>query len=162
MYITTMANPHTNSTDHDVSSGANGNGGWHSCDANGIPYAHMSTPSTIRSIPDTAYGVVTLATLSLAVANPTMTNEPPVSAINYYVHMPYEITQSFGIQRELPKGFLVEATYSGNEGRKLAGPAYPSQFPKSLFVPGNAAIYGTLVETPFTGTGNTGAASLSK
>ena len=159
MYITTMANPQINSTDQDVSSGAYANGGWHTWDVTGIPYAHMvnsfanpfhiganTTPVGVATAPATN---VTL----IPIANSTMMDEGGGSAINETLHMPYEVTQSFGIQRELPHGFLVEATYSGNEGRNLVGPSYPSIFPKSLFTPQNAATYSTYVPAPLVGTG---------
>jgi len=159
MYITTMANPQTNSTDQDVSTGAYANGGWHTWDITGIPYAHMinsfADPYHI-GVNSTPVGVATppvVASALIAPANATMIDEGGGSAINQTLHMPYEITQSFGIQRELPHGFLVEATYSGNEGRNLVGPSYPSLFPKSLFVPQNAATYSTYVQNPFVGTG---------
>ena len=81
MYITTMANPQINSTDQDVSSGAYANGGWHTWDVTGIPYAHMvnsfANPFHIGDN-TTPVGVATPATTNLTlipVANATMIDE---------------------------------------------------------------------------------------
>ena len=164
MYITTMANPQINSTDQNISSGSFANGGWHTWDVTGIPYAHMvnsfANPYHIGAN-TTPIGVYTPAGVSLVNANQQMTTwgGNSGSAINESLHMPYELTQSLGIQRELPKGFLVELTWSANQGHNLVGPSYPSIFPKSLYVPQNAATYSTYVPDPFVGTG-TGSGSI--
>ena len=162
MYITTMANPNLNSTDQDVSSGAFASGGWHTWGVTGIPYAHMintfANPYHVGV--GTPVGVATPPGVSLTQANQTMTaGGTSGSAISEGLHMPYELTESFGIQRELPHGFLVEATYSGNQGHNLVGPYYPSIFPKSLYVPQNATTYSTYVPDPLVGIG-TGSGSV--
>lgn len=51
-------------------------------------------------------------------------------------HMPHELDWSFGIQRQLPKNWLVEATYSANHSSDLLGLEYPSRFPKNLYTGG--------------------------
>jgi hypothetical protein len=163
MYITTMANPDTNAPDPDIALGNSGNGGWHSSDPNGFPGAHYINTYDDPFHPGVAGGEVSTYTQSVIVANQQATNYSTVdSGLYYYEHMPYELTESFGIQEQLPHGFLVEALYSGNQGHGLLAPAYPSQFPESLFVPTNAALYTTPIQTPFTGTGNTGAVALAR
>jgi hypothetical protein len=56
--------------------------------------------------------------------------------VNINSHMPHEYDWSFGIQRQLPRNWLVEATYSGNSSNDLQGIGYPSQFPRSLYTGG--------------------------
>ena len=155
MYITTMANPTVNSTDLNVSSGAFASGGWHTWGVTGIPYAHMinSFANPYHVGVGTPIGVSSPPGFTTANANASMTATGGGSAIDNSLHMPYELTWSLGIQRELPKGFLVEVTYSANAGRNLVGPSYPSLFPKSLFTPQNATTYSTYVPNPFVGTG---------
>jgi hypothetical protein len=162
MYITTMANPDSNAPDAAIALGDAGNGGWHSSDPNGVPFAHYIDTLSDPYHPGVAGGYVNTYTRSVAVANQQASNYSTVaSAFDYNQHMPYELTWSFGIQRELPKGFLVEATYSANQGHNLLSPYPVSLFPKSLFVPSNAALYGTSIQNPFVGTGTTSPVLLS-
>jgi hypothetical protein len=42
-----------------------------------------------------------------------------INAIDPHLKISYSMNFSLGVQRELPKGFFVEATYVGNEGRHL-------------------------------------------
>ncbi len=42
-----------------------------------------------------------------------------INAIDPNLKIPYSMNFSLGVQRELPKGFFVEATYVGNDGRHL-------------------------------------------
>jgi hypothetical protein len=72
--------------------------------------------------------------------------------VNINSHMPHEYDWSFGIQRQLPRNWLVEATYSGNNSNDLQGIGYPSQFPKNLYVPANQSLYtNTQVPSPTAG-----------
>lgn len=79
----------------------------------------------------------------------------PALAFNRNMRMPHEWTWSFGLQRELPKGFLVEAMYNANLGRKLLGPDIIGRFPADLFSGGpagqNARIYTTQIDSPTAG-----------
>ncbi len=79
------------------------------------------------------------------------------SGFNRKTHMPHEHAISFGIQRELPSGFLVEATYNANLGRELLGPDVISVFPRDLLSGGptgfNQRAYTTQVATPHAGQG---------
>ena len=47
--------------------------------------------------------------------------------INNNFKTPYNITVSFGIQRELPRNFLVDVNYFGRFGRRLVGIGDPAQ-----------------------------------
>ncbi|HLM80934.1 MAG TPA: TonB-dependent receptor [Terriglobales bacterium] len=47
--------------------------------------------------------------------------------LNNNLKTPYNITASFGFQRELPKNFLLEVTYFGKLGRRLLGTGDPAQ-----------------------------------
>jgi hypothetical protein len=72
--------------------------------------------------------------------------------VNINSHMPHEYDWSFGIQRQLPHNWLVEATYSGNNSNDLQGIGYPSQFPKNLYIPANQNLYTNLqVPSPTAG-----------
>ncbi len=42
-----------------------------------------------------------------------------INAIDPHLKISYSMNFSLGVQRELPRGFFVEATYVGNEGRHL-------------------------------------------
>src|SRR5205814_6784607 len=42
-----------------------------------------------------------------------------ISAIDPKLKIAYSMNYSFGVQRELPRGFFVEASYVGNQGRHL-------------------------------------------
>lgn len=42
-----------------------------------------------------------------------------ISAIDPHLKISYSMNFSLGVQRQLPRGFFVEATYVGNEGRHL-------------------------------------------
>ncbi len=162
MYFSAMANPNSNAPDQAIALGMAANGGWHSSDPNGVPYAHYIDTMADPYHPGIAGGFVNSYTRSVAVANQQASNYSTVaSGFNYYEQMPYELTQSFGIQRELPKGFLFEITYNGNEGRGLLSPYPVSAFPKSLFTPSNASVYGTPIQNPFVGTGTNGPVLLS-
>jgi hypothetical protein len=157
MYITTMANPNSNATDADISLGSAASGGWHSGS-----FAHYVNTFENPYHAGTDGGSITNYTRDIAVANAQASAyNTVVSGYNKNEHMPYELTWSFGIQRELPKGFLVEATYSANQGHGLLGPDSVSQFPSRLFVPSNSQIYSTKIPTPFTGTSNTSPVSLA-
>lgn len=158
MYITTMANPNSNSPDSDIALGTAANGGWHSGG-----FAHYVNTFEDPFHAGTDGGSITNYTRDVKVANLQASNyNTVVSGYGMDEHMPHEFTWSFGIQRELPKGFIVEATYSANAGRGLLAPDNISRFPRNLFVPGNSSLYATEIEAPFEGTGNTSPVALSK
>lgn len=78
-------------------------------------------------------------------------------------HMPMEYDWHLGVQRQLPNKWVVELDYSGHHSSTLLGPNTPSRFPANLYVPQNAAIYGSglasngLCATGQSGTGLNGA-----
>jgi hypothetical protein len=144
MYMSTSGNPESNSASQDISLGDSANGGWH---AGG--FAHYT--STFRN-PYVSPGNITHYVRDTTIANLQTTNDSfVVSGFSRDTHQPYELTWSFGLQRELPYGFLVEANYSANHGAGLLAPDLISRFPQSLFTPGNAGIYGTMVDSPAAG-----------
>jgi hypothetical protein len=57
-------------------------------------------------------------------------------------HMPHEYDWHFGIQQQLPNKWMIELDYSGKSTNTLLAPGTPSRFPKSLYTPTNAGIYG--------------------
>lgn len=84
---------------------------------------------------------ISFYTRSNQVANQQATGgDPALAAFNRDSRQPYELVWSIGVQREL-RGFLVEANYAANMGRRLLSPEQISRFPKDLFVPENAPIY---------------------
>ncbi|MGH6891443.1 MAG: TonB-dependent receptor domain-containing protein, partial [Dongiaceae bacterium] len=88
-------------------------------------------------------------------ANFQSTGPTGPSAFNLDSHMPYELTWSFGIQRELTRGLLVEGAYSGNHGEGLLGPDLLGRVPREIFSGGpagqNARTYTTAVASPTAG-----------
>jgi Carboxypeptidase regulatory-like domain len=74
--------------------------------------------------------------------------DPALAAFNRDSRQPYELVWTAGVQREL-RGFLVEANYAANLGRRLLANEQFSRFPKELYIPANAATYrDKSVETP--------------
>ena len=71
------------------------------------------------------------------------------------MHMPHEYNWNFGVQRQLPHKWLLEADYTGNASNTLITIGNPSRFPKSLYVGGggsaNQAIYNTIIPSPTAG-----------
>ncbi len=62
-----------------------------------------------------------------------------ISAINPDLDISYSMNFSLGVQRELPHGFFVDATYVGNEGRHLIRQPNLNQAPFALLA-ANAAL----------------------
>ena len=93
---------------------------------------------------------VTIYTRDNEVANFQGTGgDPAAAAFDINSRMPREYTWSAGIQRELPKKFLVEATYSANIGRGLLAKDLISRFPRDLFSPDQRTTYVTQIANPF-------------
>ncbi|MEJ7710182.1 MAG: hypothetical protein WKF84_10030 [Pyrinomonadaceae bacterium] len=67
--------------------------------------------------------------------------DPAAAGFDIDSRMPREYTWSFGVQRQLPGSFLVEANYSANLGRGLLAKDQVSRFPKDLFVPEQRETY---------------------
>lgn len=88
-------------------------------------------------------------------ANFQSTGPTGPSAFNRDSHMPYELTWSMGIQRQLTSGLLVEGAYSGNHGEGLLGPDLIGRVPKEIFSGGpagqNARTYTRAVGSPTAG-----------
>ena len=71
-------------------------------------------------------------------------------------HMPNEWDWNVSLQHQFKWNVLLELQYNGNRGVGLLGPNDISLFPQAQFVPPNASIYGTNIQTPFSNTGNWG------
>jgi hypothetical protein len=139
--MSAMANPNSAKTDADISISDSANSAWHRGG-----FAHYA--ATLED----PYSQVAHYTRSVELANYQVTGDSTVvSAFNKTEHMPYELTWSFGIQHQFPKGFLVEAIYSANQGHELLAQANISQFPRALFLPENSTLYNTEVASPFVG-----------
>jgi len=153
MFMSGRANPDSSSTDADIVLGDKADSGWHPGG-----FAHYTSNF------DNPYGGnVNHYTRSTELANYQVSGyNTVVSGFTADSHMPYELTQSLGIQRELPKGFLVQVEYSANQGHGLLAPYNVSQFPASLFKPENADTYATKIATPFEAARNTDPVALSK
>jgi hypothetical protein len=54
-------------------------------------------------------------------------NNQDLFQLNDSLKMPYSMSVSFGLQRELPKNFILEVSYFGKFGRRLIGTADPAQ-----------------------------------
>jgi Carboxypeptidase regulatory-like domain/TonB-dependent Receptor Plug Domain len=126
-----------------VALGDAANAGWHRNIGPGLTQLVSTFENPFKP------GDVSSYTRSNQVANRQATGgDPALSAFDRDSRQPYELVWTAGVQREL-KGFLVEANYAANLGRRLLGPEQISRFPKEIFVPGNGPIYrDTLVETP--------------
>ena len=95
---------------------------------------------------------VTTYTRNNQQANYQSTGAIGAGGISTTMHMPHEYDWSLGIQRQLPYKFLVEAVYAGNASNTLLAKNVISRFPKNLFVPANANVYGgTSVASPTAG-----------
>ena len=102
-------------------------------------------------------GQVTTFTRNNQTANYQSTGGIGAAGVVPTLHMPHEYDWNVGIQRELPKNFLVEANYSANASSTLLAPYLVSRFPKNLFVPANQALYTTEIASPTAGQTNSDA-----
>jgi hypothetical protein len=122
--------------------------GWHASNDNLIT---MISNFTNPYLP----GQFTRFERTNAVANFQGTGPVGVSATSRNTRMPREYTWSLGVQRELSKDLLVEATYNANLGRGLLGADIIGRFPSDLFSGGpagqNARLYTTMVASPTAG-----------
>jgi hypothetical protein len=67
-------------------------------------------------------------------------------------HPPHEFNWSFGVQQQLPKNWLLEVNYAGNNSNTLYGAYIAGGFPRSLYVPANSSLYtNTQVASPTAG-----------
>ena len=122
--------------------------GWHASNDNMV---HLISTWTSPYQP----GQYTTYKRTNAAANLDGTSATSPGAFNLKSKMPYELTWSFGIQRELPRRFMLEATYNANLGRDLLGPDIIGRFARDLFNGGpagqNARLYGTQIDSPTAG-----------
>ncbi len=122
--------------------------GWHASNDNLV---HMISNFNNPYQP----GDVSKYQRTVKAANLQGTSAVGPSAFDRNSHMPHETALSFGVQRELPAGLLVEATYNANLGRGLLGPDLRSRFPVDLFNGGpagaNSRTYTTPVASPTAG-----------
>jgi hypothetical protein len=158
MYISTTGDMYSEVTAGSGVALANGaNAGWHAGNYGMSPdvstWANPWAPGNITSYTRNAF---------LADQQSTATTGPIV--YNMGEHMPYELTWSIGVQRDLGRNFLIDAYYSANRGVGLLGNDLISHFPASLLVPANEGAMTTPVVSPQAGqtlaTGSTGPTQL--
>lgn len=147
MYISTTGNPNSVGASSAIQTADGTPEVWHASDTG--PFRNITSNFTNPYRPQD----VNLYVRDAAVANLQGTGgDAGPSAFSRDSHMPYELTWSFGVQRELPKNFLVEAQYSANRGVGLLARDLISRFPRELYTGGrlgeNGRLYRTLVRTP--------------
>ncbi len=124
------------------------NAGWHASDDN-LVHLISNWESPFKPENVTPYERTTQK------ANWDATSPTSPAGYNREVDMPKEYAWSFGIQRQLPARFLVEATYNGNAGRDLIAASQVGRFPRDLFTGGpagdNSSIYTTQIASPTAG-----------
>jgi hypothetical protein len=86
-------------------------------------------------------GAITRAVSDNATANFQASYGEPSAAFDRNIRMPYEWTWSLGVQHQIGRNLMVEATYSANLGRRLLGQDVQSRFPEDLFVEANQDLY---------------------
>jgi len=86
-------------------------------------------------------GAITRAATDNATANFQASYGEAPAAFDRNIRMPYELTWSAGIQRQIGNKLVVEAFYSANMGRRLLGQDVISRFPKDLFTEANQGLY---------------------
>jgi Carboxypeptidase regulatory-like domain len=134
MYLPTTGDP----TGFDASPGVQLAGGaantWHQnnfgVDPNLSGWSNPFTP-----------GEVTPYTHSTPTANLQASGQAWSGGVITSMHMPHEYDWNFGIQSELPKGFLLEANYSATASHSLLAAGTMFSFPKNLYVPANQGLY---------------------
>lgn len=146
-YISTTGNPNSISSSSSIQTASGTPQVWHAS-AEG-PFRYITSNFTNPYRPED----VNIYTRDVNISNLQATGgDTGPSAYSRNSHMPYELTWSFGAQRELPKGFLVEANYSANRGVGLLARDLVSRFPRELYNGGrlgeNSALYRTLVTPP--------------
>ncbi len=147
MYIPTSGAENAYSG-QDLKLSAGADAGWHASDDNLIHLiSNWTTPYKA--------GQFTPYVRTNAAANYDATSPTSPAGFNRDAHMPKEYVWSFGIQRALPAGFLVETVYNANLGRGLLGSDVVGRFPRDLFTGGaagsNSRIYTTQIASPTAG-----------
>jgi hypothetical protein len=149
MYMSTTGNPESVGGGPGVQLADSADAGWHSSDPRYEPFRYItSTFSSPYEASD-----ISRYTRDSRIANfQTTGGDNGPGSYSRNSHMPHEWTWTIGLQRELPKGFLVETYYQGNRGRELLARDLVSRFPRQLYTGGpqgqNASLYRTLVRTP--------------
>jgi hypothetical protein len=132
----------------DLKLAAGADAGWHASDDNLI---HLISNWTTPYKP----GQFTPYVRTNAAANYDATSPTSPAGFNRDQRMPTEYVWNFGVQRALPRGFVVEAVYNANLGRNLLGSNVVGRFPKDLFVGGTAGenyrTYTTQIASPTAG-----------
>lgn len=149
MYISTAGAAGAFSTGGEgirLASGADA--GWHASNDNLV---HMISNWSNPYLP----GQFTEYERTNTAANLQATGATGPSGFSRDSRMPHEFAYSVGVQREISNGWIAEATYNANLGRRLLGPDLISRFPADLFTGGpagqNARTYTTPVASPTAG-----------
>jgi hypothetical protein len=92
------------------------------------PYTPFVTPSNGANCPvgSGLYGADVFVPAGQPCAVGLFNNQD-LFQLNNTLKMPYSMSVSFGLQRELPKNFILEVSYFGKFGRRLIGTADPAQ-----------------------------------
>lgn len=106
----------------------------------------VSTTDGLTPVFNLAQGPPPLIVPSPSTLTPALLNGQPVSYIPYHTKVPYMEQYQFDIQRELPRGIILDAAYVGSTSQHVALAADFNQIPANLISnftnPGvNMAVY---------------------